>query len=105
VRQLSDFVVAGSTGQPKVHPLLEEVRRHRLLLERLTSALNLPDDDQEVGDRGSTRHARRAAEGRWRRKVPSTENGKLAELRAGFGSGDASQTASREDTRLRGMPG
>jgi hypothetical protein len=78
VRALPDLVTTGSTGQLKPHPLLEEVRRHRLLLERLTTALNLPDDDQEVGDRGSTRHARRAAQGRWKDHVP---NAKLAELR------------------------
>jgi hypothetical protein len=36
-------------GQPRPHPLLHELREHRWLLERLTSALNLPDDDQEVG--------------------------------------------------------
>jgi hypothetical protein len=88
VRALPDLVTTGSTGQLKPHPLLEEVRRHRLLLERLTGALNLPDDDQEVGDRGSTKHARRAAEGRWRKQVPIAD-GKLAELRA-FGSGEAS---------------
>jgi hypothetical protein len=81
VRALPDLVTTGSTGQLKPHPLLEEVRRHRLLLERLTSALNLPDEDQEVGDRGSTKHARRAAEGRWRNRVPVAD-GKLAELRA-----------------------
>jgi hypothetical protein len=87
VRALSELVVSGSTGQPKVHPLLEEVRRHRLLLERLTGALNLPDQDEEVGSRAGSRHARKAAEGRWRHKVP-TENGKLAELRAADWSRD-----------------
>jgi hypothetical protein len=61
VRSLAELTTTGSTGQLRPHPLLEEVRRHRQLLERLTSALNLPDEDQEVGDRGSTKHARRAA--------------------------------------------
>jgi hypothetical protein len=85
VRELSDLVTTGSTGQLKPHPLLAEVRAHRLLLERLTTALNLPEDTEEVGTRASSRHARKAAEGRWRRKVPAEEdegNGKLAELRA-----------------------
>jgi hypothetical protein len=92
VRALSDLVTTGSTGQLKPHPLLEEVRRHRLLLERLATALNLPDESEEVGTRASSRHARRAAEGRWRKQVPS-ESGKVAELRAGCGGGGASQTA------------
>src|SRR5829696_4271216 len=85
VRALPELTTTGSTGQLKPHPLLEEVRRHRLLLERLTAALNLPDDDQEVGTRASSRHAQKAAEGRWRKQVP-VASGKLAELRA-FGQG------------------
>jgi hypothetical protein len=88
VRALPDLVTTGSTGQLKPHPLLEEVRRHRLLLERLTTALNLPDESEEVGTRASSRHAQKAAEGRWRKQVPVSD-GKLAELRA-FGSGEAS---------------
>jgi hypothetical protein len=79
VRQLSDLTVRGSTGQPKAHPLLEEVRRHRVLLERLTGALNLPDEDEEVGLRPGQKHGRRAINARWKGHVP---NGKLAELRA-----------------------
>jgi hypothetical protein len=86
VRALPDLVTTGSTGQLKPHPLLAEVRAHRLLLERLTTALNLPDDSEEVGTRASSRHARRAAEGRWRKKTDEP-NGKLAELRAAGGQG------------------
>ena len=81
VRALSELTTTGSTGQLKPHPLLEEVRRHRLLLERLTSALNLPDDTEEVGTRAGSRHARKAAEGRWRKRTDEA-NSKLAELRA-----------------------
>jgi hypothetical protein len=81
VRALPELTTTGSTGQLKPHPLLEEVRRHRLLLERLTTALNLPDDTEEVGSRAGSRHARRAAEGRWRKRTDEG-NGKLAELRA-----------------------
>ena len=80
VRNLSDLTTTGSTGQLKPHPLLEEVRRHRLLLERLTGALNLPDDDEEVGLRPGQKHGRRAINARWKGHVP---NAKLAELRAG----------------------
>jgi hypothetical protein len=65
VRALPDFVTIGSTGQPRAHPLLSEVRAHRQLLERLCGSLNLPDDDQAVGLRGSSRHAQKAARGRW----------------------------------------
>jgi hypothetical protein len=78
---LPELTTTGSTGQLKPHPLLAEVRAHRLLLERLTTALSLPDEDEESGLRPGHRHAQRAAQGRWRSKVP-TENGKLAELRA-----------------------
>lgn len=49
VRTLPELTTTGSTGQLKPHPLLEEVRRHRTLLERLTTALALPDEDQDVG--------------------------------------------------------
>ena len=92
VRALPDLVTTGSTGQLKPHPLLEDVRRHRLLLERLTSALNLPDDTEEVGLRAGSRHARKAAQGRWRHKVASNTadgegNSKLAELRAARSQG------------------
>ena len=86
VRALPDLVVSGSMGQPRMHPLLNEARAHRLLLERLVGALALPDEDEESGLRPGQRHAQRAAQGRWRSKVP-TENGKLAELRAAAGQG------------------
>jgi hypothetical protein len=78
VRALPELTTTGSTGQLKPHPLLAEVRAHRLLLERLTTALYLPDEDQEVGLRPGQKHGQRAAEGRWRSHVP---NGKIAELR------------------------
>ena len=88
VRALSDLTTTGSTGQLKPHPLLAEVRAHRLLLERLTKALALPDEDEESGMRPGAKHAQRAARGRWKDHVP---NARLAELRAAeWGRGEAS---------------
>ena len=81
VRVLPELTTTGSTGQLKPHPLLEEVRRHRTLLERLTTALALPDEDQTVGLRGASRHAQKAARARW------------GGGRRGVFDGDASQTA------------
>jgi hypothetical protein len=77
----SSLVVAGYAGQPRPNPLLKIIQDHRLLLRRLVDSLALPDEGEESGLRPGQRHAQRAAQGRWRSKV-STENGKLAELRA-----------------------
>jgi hypothetical protein len=66
VRALPELTVPGSMGQLKPHPLLAEVRANRLLLERLTTALALPDEDEESGMRPGQRHAQRAARGRWK---------------------------------------
>jgi hypothetical protein len=69
VRALPDLMVAGSTGQPRPHPLLEEVRRHRQLLERLCVSLALPSVDEKEGLGAAGRHARRAAVARWQREA------------------------------------
>jgi hypothetical protein len=75
----SSLVVAGYAGQLRPNPLLKIIQDHRLLLRRLVDSLALPDEDQESGMRPGQRHARTAAQGRWKGHVP---NGKLAELRA-----------------------
>src|SRR5688572_18543884 len=49
VRDLPELTATGSTGQLKPHPLLSEVRAHRQLLERLTTALALPNVDETAG--------------------------------------------------------
>jgi hypothetical protein len=81
----SSLVVAGYSGQPRPNPLLKIMQDHRLLLRRLVDSLALPDEDRESGLRPGSRHARKAAEGRWRGHVP---NGKLAELRSADWSRD-----------------
>jgi hypothetical protein len=68
VRDLPELIAAGHQGQPRPHPLLAALRAEQLLLERLIGGLSLPDDDQQVGVRPSSRHASKAAQTRWRRK-------------------------------------
>jgi hypothetical protein len=80
----SSLVVAGYAGQPRPNPLLKIIQDHRLLLRRLVDSLALPDADEESGLRPGQRHARTAAQGRWRHA--GEVNGKVAELRA-FGQG------------------
>ena len=75
VLTLPELVAPGSTGQPKAHPLLAEVRAHRQLLERLCTGLNLPDETSEIGLRGSSRHAQNAALSRWQRGGRRTVHG------------------------------
>jgi hypothetical protein len=77
----SSFVVAGYSGQPRPNPLLKIIQDHRLLLRRLVDSLALPDEGEESGLRPGQRHARRAANARWRERADEG-NGKLAELRA-----------------------
>src|SRR5215213_11826086 len=60
VRVLPELTTRGSTGQLKPHPLLAEVRAHRLLLERLTTALCLPNEDEESGRSPGQKHGQRA---------------------------------------------
>src|SRR5215203_4123336 len=66
LRALPDLITTGSTGQPRPHPLLQEVRNHRQLLERLTARLNLPDEGEDVGLRAASRHGQKAANARRR---------------------------------------
>jgi len=60
------LTVAGSTGQPKAHPLLAEWRAQARVLESLSRALSIPLDGEDVGRRRSP-SAREAAVQRWGR--------------------------------------
>ncbi len=59
------MTVAGSTGQPRVHPAVGELRQHRLALGRLLSQLALPDEDDERLATPLQARGRGAASKRW----------------------------------------
>jgi len=60
--------VAGSTGQTRTHPAINEARQHRLALGRLLSQLALPDLDGASIPKPSSLRASHAARTRWRRR-------------------------------------
>lgn len=57
----SDLLIEGSMGQKVVHPLLSEVRQHRVTMAALLRGLKLPDD----AGAGQTNQQREAAQSRW----------------------------------------
>lgn len=64
------LIVRGSMGQDVEHPLLGEIRQHRVVLARLLKQLDLPDEEEPAGqgaagDRSAS--MRSVAEARWRR--------------------------------------
>jgi hypothetical protein len=64
--ETAEVVTRGSRGQPVVHPLVGELRQHRLALSMLVRRLNLPDsilDEDRRLQRSSM--ARKAAMVRW----------------------------------------
>ncbi len=61
---LPSLTVAGSTGQPRPHPLLGEWRAQARVLESLSRALSIPLPGEDVGRRRSPT-ARDAALARW----------------------------------------
>ena len=63
------LVVAGSRGQETPHPLIPEVRAHRLVLARLLKQLQLPDEPVVAKRKAmsTSTAARKAAAARWRR--------------------------------------
>jgi hypothetical protein len=71
------MTVAGSKGQPRMHPAVAELRQGRLALSRLLASLALPGDDETAGRTPTSRHAQRAASIRWSRVA------RIAEARRG----------------------
>lgn len=62
------LTTAGSKGQPRPHPLLEEARRHRATILALLTPITLSDDDlDERRSLSKTRSARELALARWKR--------------------------------------
>ena len=62
----AELVTDGSTGQARAHPLLSEVRQHRVAMMSLLARLALPDEEGEGRqDGGRSERARAAAIARW----------------------------------------
>ena len=60
------LMVAGSKGQPRPNPLLDEVRRHREVLARLLARIEVPDGDEEAEqDRKASSNRQASALRRW----------------------------------------
>ncbi len=57
--------VPGSSGQPRVHPALGELRQHRLALGKLLAQLALPDVDESTLSSPVQVRGRRGAAARW----------------------------------------
>ena len=72
------LTVEGSQGQPRANPLLDEVRKHRLVLDRLLERLGLPAGDEDQGMTPAQRRAQRAAQQRWRDRQAAREAQKAA---------------------------
>jgi hypothetical protein len=82
-------VVSGSKGQPRLSGVLAELRQQRYALNRLVSAIGLPEDDAPVGKSPSQRKAQRAADARWFRQARARE----------ARSGGSAQVSSRVESR------
>ena len=66
------LTVEGSMGQPVANPLMQEIRQHRSIVQRLLGSLKLPDDEAGEGTKISgagerSSKARDAASERWKR--------------------------------------
>ena len=61
------MVTVGSKGQPRLSPIVSELRQQRLTLNRLVAALSAPEPGEDAALTSAQRKARRAAEARWDR--------------------------------------
>lgn len=59
------ITVTGSSGQPRVHPAVGELRQHRLALGRMLAQLSLPDEQGQAMPSLVTARAKAAAQARW----------------------------------------
>lgn len=65
----ADPVVRGSKGQDRAHPLIAEVRAHRLALRAFLDAIGIADDPSSRDDAAQRSHAgRQLARQRWSRR-------------------------------------
>jgi hypothetical protein len=69
VAEAGELFQETNTGQVKPHPVLEEIRRHRVLLERQAASLNLPHlpgtKPVYKPPSAASNRARKAAMARW----------------------------------------
>ena len=61
----ASLLVAGSAGQQRHNPLLNEARQTRALLAALLKQLALPDPDEDAKRRDNSARAMTAARARW----------------------------------------
>ena len=59
------LTVEGSTGQPRLHPAVAEVRQTRVALTRVLGAIAFPNEEG-VPVKAGSRHASKAAVARWK---------------------------------------
>jgi hypothetical protein len=65
----SPAMLPGSKGQLRPHPLIGEVRQHRLALGRLLAQLALADANAVSGGLARSAAGRKLASARWQRKA------------------------------------
>jgi len=67
--EADELVVEGSMGQPRANPLLDDVRKHVDVLNRVMMGMRIPTADEFEGRAAPSVLAQRAAQTRWRREA------------------------------------